>query len=101
LVSLFSNPIKNAIEATLDIEREKEIIIELQVKNSVTQHMQFIVKDNGPGFTERIDSEGMGLGLDICRSICEGNGGFMETGNRKTGGAWVKVLLPLNIDKTI
>ena len=101
LVSLFSNPIKNAIEAVSDMEREKEIIIELDIRTSHTSHMQFIVKDNGPGFTGKMDSEGMGLGLDICSSICEENGGFMETGNRETGGAWVKILLPLNIDKLI
>ena len=63
--------------------------------------MQFSVTDNGPGFSGKTDSPGMGLGLDICRTICEANSGFMETGNRESGGAWVKIRLPLNIEKTI
>ena len=80
---------------------EKEIIIEIQIETLYTRHMQFIVKDNGPGFSTKDNTGGMGLGLDICRGICESNGGSLKTGNRKSGGAWVKILLPLNIEKSI
>ena len=99
LVSLFSNPLKNAIKAVSQL-KEKEITVDLRIENTYTKHMKYTVKDNGCGFDNKRESTGMGLGLKICSNISESNGGFMETGNREDKGAFVSIILPLNFEKS-
>ncbi len=64
--------------------------------------------DNGPGFDEGIvehvferfrrgDQQGSsGLGMAIARSIVEAHGGRCEAENSESGGAVVRILLPLS-----
>lgn len=96
LVSLFSNPLKNAMEAVAHLKDKREIIINLSIKKMYTPHIKYSVKDNGKGFCDTGKPKGMGMGLKICSRISESNGGFIETGNRETGGAIVNIILPLN-----
>ena len=44
-------------------------------------------------FTTR--SDGLGLGLNICRSIIESMGGQLQARNREGGGAIFEIRLPL------
>jgi two-component system sensor kinase FixL len=64
------------------------------------------VEDDGPGippdrlatlfepFTST-KAEGMGVGLAICRTIVEAHGGRITAGNRREGGAFFRIVLPL------
>jgi two-component system sensor histidine kinase KdpD len=67
------------------------------------------IRDSGRGFTpgpeervfekfyrgEHVGAAGAGLGLPICRAIVEAHGGSISAENRPTGGALVRVVLPL------
>ena len=45
-----------------------------------------------PLFTTR--TRGVGLGLSLCRRVCEKHGGTIRAGNRPTGGAVFEARLP-------
>ena len=112
MIRLFLNLIKNAAEATTE---GGEIIIESRIDSEYhmsvpgarpTQMVMVMVSDNGPGipqpqleqiFTPFFSTKegGSGLGLPICQKIVSDHGGFMHVENRPTGGALVKVSLPL------
>lgn len=64
--------------------------------------------DTGPGFTAGTEEHvferwfgsskgGFGLGLAICQSAVEAHGGKVEAGNRPTGGAFVRISLPMEV----
>ena len=67
------------------------------------------IRDSGRGFApgteervfekfyrgEHIGAGGAGLGLPICRAIVEAHGGSISAENRASGGALVRVVLPL------
>jgi two-component system sensor histidine kinase KdpD len=67
------------------------------------------IRDSGRGFApgteervfekffrgEHVGTAGAGLGLPICRAIVEAHGGSIRAENRPTGGALVRVILPL------
>ncbi|MFG6458000.1 DUF4118 domain-containing protein [Roseateles sp. BYS96W] len=74
------------------------------------RHVEIDVADNGPGLPvgreeklfdkfERGDREsatpGVGLGLAICKAIVEAHGGRIGAHNAATGGACVRIELPL------
>jgi PAS domain S-box-containing protein len=78
--------------------------IELSTRR-VEQGLRITVADQGTGippdqleqvfapfFTTRLD--GLGLGLNICRTIVEAHGGFIEVDNRAAGGAAFSFTLP-------
>jgi nitrogen fixation/metabolism regulation signal transduction histidine kinase len=65
-----------------------------------------VVADNGPGFQRDLigtvfdpyvtsKPKGTGLGLAIVKKIVEEHGGRIEADNPRTGGARVRILLPL------
>jgi nitrogen fixation/metabolism regulation signal transduction histidine kinase len=68
---------------------------------------EITVTDNGPGFAGAIigqlfdpyvtsKSKGTGLGLAIVKKIVEEHGGRIDAENRRSGGARVRVTLPLD-----
>jgi two-component system sensor histidine kinase KdpD len=83
-----------------------ETLIEIRTTTPL-QHVRVTVADRGPGISrkvgrrlfepyyraERTDSDGLGIGLSVVRSIIEAHGGRVGVKNRRSGGAafWFEV----------
>jgi two-component system, LuxR family, sensor kinase FixL len=96
------NLIRNAIEAIGDAP-ERRIRVSTAALSS--QQVEVRVEDSGPGLdpetAQRLfepfhtsKSEGLGVGLSICRTIVEAHGGTIEAAQRPEGGAIFRFTLP-------
>lgn len=101
IVNLVTNAV-HAMAATPVDRRQVDISI-VQVDAGLVKLM---VHDNGPGieqdnltklfsafFTTKRD--GMGIGLSICKTIVEAQGGSLTARNEEAGGATFEIVLPL------
>ena len=100
------NLMRNAIEAmsTVSLPAERRV---LTVKLSRTgDHVQIHVIDRGPGIAKEVldklftpffstKAEGMGMGLNICRSIIEFHRGRLWIEENPEGGTVLVVSLPI------
>jgi C4-dicarboxylate-specific signal transduction histidine kinase len=97
------NLLINGIQAMRDVDTRRELCIDaaLTPENMV----RIAVQDCGIGFPAdgeaRIfepffttKSDGMGMGLSICRSIIESQGGRISAFNNETAGATIAFTLP-------
>jgi PAS domain S-box-containing protein len=95
------NLLKNAIDAMQDAT-QREIVLEVRERDS---HIEFAVTDFGSGIASELDSklfepfystkaEGMGMGLNICRSIIEFHHGRLWAHNNAGGGCTFCFTLP-------
>jgi signal transduction histidine kinase len=100
------NLMMNALQAMRDItDRPREIRV--MINGAAEQTVEVAVCDSGTGidgepnrifdpfFTTK--SDGMGLGLSICRTIIEGQGGRIQATNNAQFGATVAFTLPISI----
>jgi C4-dicarboxylate-specific signal transduction histidine kinase len=98
------NLIMNAVEAMSSVD-EQERLLTLD-SNSNGAEITIMVTDTGTGIEsgnlDRIfepffttKSEGMGLGLSICRSIAEAHGGQLSASAHQTRGTTFHLMLPL------
>ena len=106
LRQIVHNLLANAIEA-LEGARDPEIRIETRLVELAEGRLaEITVEDNGPGFRSDVigqvfdpyvttKSKGTGLGLAIVKKIVEEHGGRIEADNARTGGARVRIELPL------
>ncbi|KTC66619.1 signal transduction histidine kinase [Legionella adelaidensis] len=97
IMQLFINLGRNSIEALQDTkEAHPKIYVKTEWKNNII-HVNF--RDNGPGIPPYIQerllhtpyttkSQGMGLGLSICRAIVQSHGGIFQVKQHKEKGAW-------------
>ncbi len=105
---ILNNLVTNSLEAlegrpgaSIEIETH---VAEEGIKQPATVAIQ--VSDNGPGFQRDLigtvfdpyvtsKPKGTGLGLAIVKKIVEEHGGRIEADNQRSGGARVRILLPL------
>lgn len=103
LIRIMTNLIKNAIQATQDIDRA-EIKIEVEEAES---HALIRILDNGMGISEDIinrifepqfttKSAGMGLGLSMVRKIIDNHDGQIEVESELNNFTEFKITLPKN-----
>jgi two-component system sensor kinase FixL len=95
------NLIRNAIDAITEAARyDGRILITARCEGDM---IRVCVRDNGPGFEANMieraiapftstKSDGMGLGLSLCRSIVEAHGGKLAIGGDPTGAEVVFTL---------
>ncbi|MEP6884086.1 MAG: ATP-binding protein [Gammaproteobacteria bacterium] len=105
---ILNNLLTNSLEA---LEGRPGACIEIETHVSEdgpkqTASAAIVVTDNGPGFQRDLigtvfdpyvtsKPKGTGLGLAIVKKIVEEHGGRIEADNQRTGGARVRILLPL------
>ena len=96
------NLVKNGIEAMRDSPR-RQLEVKVQL---LAGAVEFLVSDVGPGLAEgareklfepffTTKTEGMGMGLNICRSIIESHQGRLWVEERDGGGCTFGFTLPL------
>nr|WP_246450439.1 ATP-binding protein [Rhizobium wenxiniae] len=101
---VFINLITNAADAMAQVECER--IVTIASHRSTEQRLTIEVSDNGPGISDEnlklvfqpffsTKSGGMGMGLQICRSIIESFGGTLNVRNNQGRGATFIISLPL------
>jgi nitrogen fixation/metabolism regulation signal transduction histidine kinase len=105
---ILNNLVTNSLEA-LEGRPGARIEIETHVAEEGPKQaasVAIVVADNGPGFQRDLigtvfdpyvtsKPKGTGLGLAIVKKIVEEHGGRIEADNRRSGGARVRILLPL------
>jgi nitrogen fixation/metabolism regulation signal transduction histidine kinase len=103
---ILNNLITNSFEA---LEGRPDARIDIETRAGMdggTPIAAIQVVDNGPGFQRELigtvfdpyvtsKPKGTGLGLAIVKKIVEEHGGRIEADNRRTGGARVRIALPL------
>lgn len=99
------NLLRNAVEAIGDSDLvRREITVTVQ---QVASHLEISVEDTGPGISDEIElftefettkANGMGLGLSICRTMIEANGGKLWHDATYTSGARFCFTLPVHQD---
>jgi nitrogen fixation/metabolism regulation signal transduction histidine kinase len=105
---ILNNLVTNSLEA-LEGKVGARIEIETHAADDgpkQTPSVAIVVSDNGPGFQRELigtvfdpyvtsKPKGTGLGLAIVKKIVEEHGGRIEADNQRTGGARVRILLPI------
>jgi nitrogen fixation/metabolism regulation signal transduction histidine kinase len=105
---ILNNLVTNSLEA---LEGKAGARIEIETHTAEdgakqTPSVAIVVSDNGPGFQRDLigavfdpyvtsKPKGTGLGLAIVKKIVEEHGGRIEADNQRTGGARVRILLPM------
>jgi len=104
LEQVLVNLIHNAAQAMHEQPRHRRRIVLATCR--VAQGVRIAVSDQGPGIPpEQLDQifapffttkpDGLGLGLNICRTIIEAHGGSMMVANDADGGATFSFILPI------
>ncbi|WP_411957091.1 sensor histidine kinase [Paracoccus homiensis] len=107
IAQVIVNLVRNAIEAmSVTDPSGRQIVIDAKVSQ---QMMLVSVQDTGPGIPagrelfsqfETTKADGMGLGLSLCHTIVEGNGGEIWLDRNGAAGACFRFSLPLAPTRT-
>lgn len=104
LQQVLINLVMNAVEA-MGLVHDRPRVLRIQSKTDDAGDVVLTVEDSGPGIDaddlERIfqpffskKSNGIGLGLSICRSIVEAHGGRLSAAAAKPYGSVFQIVLP-------
>lgn len=104
LQQIVLNLIVNAAEAMAQIAPERRIV-EITVRKGKDGHYMLAVSDKGPGLTAEMTEKafspfvssktnGLGLGLAICRTIASAHGGTLRFDETRQSGARIVLTLP-------
>ena len=104
LQQVILNLTMNAIEA-MTASKDGASILHIETSIDQSDSIVMTVADSGPGFDAKLSgqifepffttkSNGMGLGLSICKSIIEAHGGRLTVASREPRGAVFRVELP-------
>lgn len=105
LEQLLLNLLKNAMEA---LEPESDRNVELSVSHEKqSDAIVFTIRDHGPGMSDEVKAmlfdaffttkkTGMGIGLNICRTIVENHHGRLLVSDTEGGGTTFTVRIPVN-----
>ncbi|WP_150131209.1 PAS domain-containing sensor histidine kinase [Sphingobium yanoikuyae] len=102
LQQVLVNLMTNAAEAMRDTEGHRSITVTMAAHDD---HVEVTVADSGPGIPQKnlerlfqpfftTKAEGVGMGLQICRTAIEGMGGQLNVRNLEGGGAAFTFTLP-------
>ena len=102
------NLLRNAVQA-MGQEGDGRIVLSARIVGA--DMAEISVADTGPGLTpdtlarlftpfQTTKEDGMGVGLSICRTIVEANGGIITGENGAGGGAVFRFTLPLALERT-
>jgi nitrogen fixation/metabolism regulation signal transduction histidine kinase len=106
LRQIVHNLLANSIEALEGSAGPQIRVITRRIDRGGVAYAEICVEDNGPGFPADMIGQvfdpyvttkpkGTGLGLAIVKKIVEEHGGKIEAENLRTGGARVRIELPL------
>ncbi|MGL1891264.1 MAG: histidine kinase [Spirochaetaceae bacterium] len=92
--------VENSIKYSLE-EMNSTCLIEVSIKKSETaKGMDILIRDNGPGFVEKLETPGnTGIGLANLKqriSLIYGTHGNLKTDINNTGGTDILIYIPLN-----
>ena len=101
LHQIVSNLCQNALRHSKTVE-DASPLVQLHVSKNLQNQPELSVLDNGPGIDESIVPQifepffttattGSGLGLYICRELCESNNARLEYASRPSGGSCFKI----------
>jgi two-component system sensor kinase FixL len=97
------NLIRNAIEAMTSMPRRE---LTVATRRAADETVEISVIDTGSGVAPEIKEKlfqpfvtskatGMGVGLSLCRSIVEANGGRLWAENNPAGGSALRFTVPI------
>ena len=112
LQQIILNLINNGMDAMQELPENRRVLTVTTCVGTDVNCGIILVEDNGPGISEQdkmklfvpfftTKSEGLGMGLSICRSILDSLGGHISFDNRSEGGSVFRVELPLAVTREL
>jgi signal transduction histidine kinase len=111
LQQVILNLLVNAADA-MDSVTERDRMLKITANRQEPSGILITIEDSGPGVApeniERIfepfyttKSQGMGMGLTICRSIVEAHGGSLVAASSRSGGLAMQISLPASANRRV